>query len=144
MGESDPELEPPAQPASSRPDKAQAKAPVAVAPPKASAKAEPSPKSRVNSSAYKTECMRLSRKMASLNTEQYPNLSNLWNGNSQQRSQVLQEFLTHKEVLENMEAALEVTRLAATKLDKNRELLTLKEMVARNFSERLGAILAAI
>ncbi|CAK9083364.1 Uncharacterized protein SCF082_LOCUS39572 [Durusdinium trenchii] len=102
----------------------------------------------VNSSTHRKEHARLARRMANVDAAKFPEMSRLWAGNRvsvrplEEKSDLLRSWIASKENMDATECSLIVSKKQASEVETGRELLTIREMVAKGFSEtKITAIL---
>ena len=106
--------------------------------------ATPPPKVIVNSSTYRKEHARLVRKMASTDEATCPEMVRLWGGNRSEKNELLRKWIQSGENLAACESNLTLERSQEGELEKGKELLTIREMIDKNFSEFLGCALGFV
>ena len=99
---------------------------------------KPSVRAEINSSTRRNEHARLTRRMDSADQADCPEMLKLWSGNKAEKNQLLIKWIESGENLQACESTLTLERSQEGELEKGKELLTIREMVEKNFSQFLG------
>ena len=99
---------------------------------------KPSVRAEINSSTRRKEHARLTRRMDSADQADCPEMLKLWSGNKAEKNQLLIKWIESGENLQACESTLTLERSQEGELEKGKELLTIREMVEKNFSQFLG------
>ena len=91
----------------------------------------------INSSTHRREHARLVRRMESADIATCPEMALLWSGNRKDRNDLLKKWVESGENLDLCESSLTVEKSQLHEVEKNRELLTIREMIEKNFSQCL-------
>ena len=104
-------------------------------------KVEPEPEKPVNSSTHRKEHARLVRKMASVDGATCPEMVRLWGGSRTDKTELLRKWIASGENLAACESSLILQKTQEGELEKGKELLTIREMIDKNFSQFLGCVI---
>ena len=87
----------------------------------------------INSSTHRNEHARLVRRMQSVDIATCPEMRRLWNGSRKDKTALLKQWVESGENVNLCESSLTVEKSQSAEVEKNRELLTIREMIEKNF-----------